>query len=382
MYYKIHYICNAKTNKRATMYTEILRIIEGGLAKDPKKVYNYAKLLAEKVEKDGDERMAKMIFKAIEKRQATTITMDELLTTPVDQESRLGIVDVVLPSAENTAVVLPKLIDNKIADFINVVNHQSQLLQKGVELSNSLLLYGNPGCGKTTVAKYISEQTGLPLVIARFDAIVSSLLGNTAKNIRKIFEFADNKPCILFLDEFDAIAKARDDQYELGELKRVINSLLQNIDSFAKQNILIAATNHPELLDKAIWRRFNTVIEIGLPQEGEIIELIKTFTSDFETEFNTDEKRLDKLAKLFNEKSPSDIRTIINNAKVQTVINNRAALLYEDVLVELFEFNHHGNQTVEKLVEFLNDNGIPQLAIADRMNVSIRQIRNYLNKQS
>jgi AAA+ superfamily predicted ATPase len=220
------------------------------------------------------------------------------------------------------------------------------------------------------------------LVIARFDAIVSSLLGNTAKNIRKIFEFADNKPCILFLDEFDAIAKARDDQYELGELKRVINSLLQNIDSFAKQNILIAATNHPELLDKAIWRRFNTVIEIGLPQEGEIIELIKTFTSDFETEFNTDEKRLDKLAKLFTEKSPSDIRTIINNAKVQTVINNRAALLYEDVLVELFEFNHHGNQTVEKLVEFLNDNGIPQIAIADRMNVSIRQIRNYLNKQS
>jgi len=364
------------------MYTEILRIIEGGLAKDPKKVYNYAKLLAEKVENDGDDKMSKMIFKAIEKRQGTTITMDELLTTPVDQESRLGIVDVVIPSTENTSVILPKLIDNKIADFINIVNHQSQLLQKGVELSNSLLLYGNPGCGKTTVAKYISEQTGLPLVIARFDAIVSSLLGNTAKNIRKIFEFADNKPCILFLDEFDAIAKARDDQYELGELKRVINSLLQNIDSFAKQNILIAATNHPELLDKAIWRRFNTVIEIGLPQEGEIIELIKTFTKDFETEFNTDEKRLDKLAKLFVEKSPSDIRTIINNAKVQTVINNRNTLLYEDVLVELFEFNHHGNQTVEKLVEFLNDNGIPQASIAERMNVSIRQIRNYLNKQS
>lgn len=75
----------------------------------------------------------------------------------------------------------------------------------------------------------------MPLVIARFDAIVSSLLGNTAKNIRKIFEFADKKPCILFLDEFDAIAKARDDQYELGELKRVINSLLQNIDQFSQR---------------------------------------------------------------------------------------------------------------------------------------------------
>lgn len=124
----------------------------------------------------------------------------------------------------------------------------------------------------------------MPLVVARFDAIVSSLLGNTAKNIRKIFDFADHKPCILFLDEFDAIAKARDDQYELGELKRVINSLLQNIDSFAKQNILIAATNHPELLDKAIWRRFNTVIEIGVPQDEELVRLLKTFVDDFNTD--------------------------------------------------------------------------------------------------
>lgn len=364
------------------MYTEILRIIEGGLTKDTKKVYSYAKLLAEKVEKDGDTKMAKMINKTIEARTASTVALDELLTTPVDQESRLNIVDVTISSKEEIPIVLPKLIDSKISDFINVVKYQSQLIQKGVETSNSLLLYGSPGCGKTTIAKYISGKTGLPLVTARFDAIVSSLLGNTAKNIRKIFEFADNKPCILFLDEFDAIAKARDDQYELGELKRVINSLLQNIDSFAKQNILIAATNHPELLDKAIWRRFNTVVEIGLPQEDEINALIKTFTSDFASEFYDDEKRLDRLSKLFITKSPSDIKTIINNAKARTVISNRDALQYEDVLIELFEFNNRGNLTIDKLVEFLNDNGVPQSAIADRINVSMRQIRNYLNKQS
>ncbi|MDR2127078.1 MAG: ATP-binding protein [Prevotellaceae bacterium] len=363
------------------MYTEILRIIEGGLAKDARKVYSYSKLLAEKIGKDGDSKMSKMIFRAIENRTATTVSMDELLTTPVDPESRLNIVDVEVPSNEDIPVILSKLIDAKITDFINMVKYQSQLIQKGIETSNSLLLYGNPGCGKTTIAKYISEQTGLPLVIARFDAIVSSLLGNTAKNIRKIFDFADNKPCILFLDEFDAIAKARDDQYELGELKRVINSLLQNIDSFAKQNILIAATNHPELLDKAIWRRFNTVIEIGLPQEDEIIKLLKTFTDGFSTEFMHDDKRLDRLSKLLIEKSPSDIKTIINNAKAQTVINGRETLQYEDVLTELFEFNHRGNLTIEKLVEFLNDNGVPQASIAERMGISIRQVRNYLNKQ-
>jgi SpoVK/Ycf46/Vps4 family AAA+-type ATPase len=365
------------------MYTEILRIIEGGLSKDTRKVYNYARLLAEKVEKDGDSRTSKMILNAIEKKSAMTIAMDELLTTPVDQESRLSIVDVAIPLKNETPIVLPQLISNKISDFINIAKHQNELIKKGVETSNSLLLYGKPGGGKTTIARYISEQTGLPLVIARFDAIVSSLLGNTAKNIRKIFDFADNKPCILFLDEFDAIAKARDDQYELGELKRVINSLLQNIDSFARQNILIAATNHPELLDKAIWRRFNTVIEVGLPQENEIIKLIKTFTDDFDTEFNADEKRLDKLAKLFEGKSPADIRTILNNAKAQIVINDKNTLRYEDVLIELFEFDNHGNNlTIEKLVEFLNENGVAQNAIAEKMNISLRQIRNYLNKQS
>jgi SpoVK/Ycf46/Vps4 family AAA+-type ATPase len=362
------------------MYTEILKIIEGGLAKDFKKVYNYSKLLAEKLAKDGDEKMAKMILKAIQNGPATTVTMDELMTTPVDHESRLSIVDVSAPSQEMSPIILPHLVEGKIDDFINMVKHQSQLIKNGIETTNTLLLYGKPGYGKTTIAKYISERTGLPLVVARFDAIVSSLLGNTAKNIRKIFDFADNKPCILFLDEFDAIAKARDDQYELGELKRVINSLLQNIDSFASHNILIAATNHAELLDKAIWRRFNTVIEIGAPQDSEIIELIKTFTKGFKADFLEDDRRLDKLVKLMNGKSPSDIKAIINNAKAQVIINSRDTLDYEDVLVELFEFTNHSELTIDKLVEFLNDNGIPQAAIAERMKISLRQVRNYLNK--
>lgn len=363
------------------MYTEILRIIEAGLAKDAKKVYNYAKLLADKLDKDGDSKMAKMIMRAIENRPATTVTMDELLTTPVDQESRLSIVDVEVPSKEHRPIVLPKLVDNKIEDFIIRVAHQSQLIKGGVDISNTLLLYGKPGCGKTTVARYISERTGLPLVVARFDAIVSSLLGNTAKNIRRIFEFADNKPCILFLDEFDAIAKARDDQYELGELKRVINSLLQNIDAFANHNILIAATNHPELLDKAIWRRFNTVIELSPPQDNEILELAKTFAEGFRSDFVEDEKKGERLVKLLEGKTPSDIKSIVNNAKAQAIINGRTLLSYEDLLIELFEFDHHGDLTIDKLVEFLNDNGIPQAAIAERMKVSLRQVRNFLNKQ-
>ena len=129
----------------------------------------------------------------------------------------------------------------------------------------SLLLYGPPGCGKTSIAYYLAHRLGLPLVTARLDALISSLLGNTAKNLRRVFDFANRQPCVLFLDEFDAIAKARDDQHELGELKRVVNSLLQNMDTYCQHGVLIAATNHQELLDDAIWRRFQTVIEVPKP---------------------------------------------------------------------------------------------------------------------
>lgn len=363
------------------MYTEILRIIEGGLSKDPSKVYSYAKLLAEKYQKDGDDKMAKMILKSIEKKDpGVIVTMDELLTLPVDNDSRMSIVDIEIPDKNARPIVLPPLMHNKILDFISAVKNQNKLIGYGIEVSNTLLLYGMPGGGKTNLARYISQQTGLPLVVARFDAIVSSLLGNTGKNIRKIFDFADNKPCILFLDEFDAIAKARDDQHELGELKRVINSLLQNIDSFSSNNILIAATNHPELLDKAIWRRFNHVIEVGMPKENEIIELIKEFVGDFKTDFIEDKKIYEKLIKLMEGKSPSAIKTIINNAKSQVIIHDKEILTYDELLFEIFEFNNHGSFSYDKMIEFLNENGISQAVIADKMNVSLRQVRNYLNK--
>lgn len=362
------------------MYTEILKIIEGGLSKDFRKVYNYSKMLAEKLDKDGDSKMAKLILKAMENGPATTVTMDELLTTPVDQESRLSIVDIELPMADKEPIIVNRLVENKVADFINVVKHQEALIKNGIEASNTLLLYGKPGCGKTSTARYISQQTGLPLVIARFDAIVSSLLGNTAKNIRKIFEFADNKPCILFLDEFDAIAKARDDQHELGELKRVINSLLQNIDSFSKHNILIAATNHPELLDKAIWRRFNTVIEIGPPKEEEILKLINSYTNHFDNDFLGDKKKLDKLMKLFEGKTPSDILSIFNSVKAKSIINNKFLIPYDDVLIDIYDFDNHGSFGIEKLMEFLNENGVPQAVIAEKLQISLRQVRNQLVK--
>ena len=115
------------------------------------------------------------------------------------------------------------------------------------------------------LARYIADQLGLPCVEARLDGLMSSFLGTTARNIGALFDFANRYRCVLFLDEFDAVAKARDDAQEVGEIKRVVDTLLQSLDSRNGTGITLAATNHEHLLDSAVWRRFDSRIEIKAP---------------------------------------------------------------------------------------------------------------------
>lgn len=369
-------MANKKLND---LYTEIIKIIEGGLKQEPSKVILYAKKMAEKLESEGNHQLAKGIRNVLENRGATTLSMEQLITTaPVDTETRMSIVDVFNSTEDTFQVVLTETIEKKVADFIKIIEHKDKIKSQGIPLQSTLLLYGPPGVGKTTIAKYISWKTKLPLVTARLDTLISSLLGNTSKNIRKVFEYADSKPCILFLDEFDAIAKARDDQHEMGELKRVINSLLQNIDLFAQNNVLIAATNHPELLDKAIWRRFNTIVEVSQPGHDAIEELLALYGRNFGKDVFSDKKKQEKIVQLLAKKTPSDIKAIITNAITQAIIQGRSKITAEDIMIENFQFEKHGRFSNEDLVKYLNDIGIPKLQIAELLKVSIRQIRNNL----
>ena len=373
------YICDMEAAKHKNIYTEVIKIIEGGLKKEPSKVVMYARKLAEKFEEDGNHQLAKGIRNILENRGASTLSMEQLINTaPVDTETRMSIVDVFNPAESEFHVILPETIERKVSDFITVIENRDKIKSHGIPMQSTLLLYGLPGVGKTTIAKYISWKTKLPLVIARLDTLVSSLLGNTSKNIRKIFEYADSKPCILFLDEFDAIAKARDDQHEMGELKRVINSLLQNIDLFSQNNTLIAATNHPELLDKAIWRRFNTVIEISQPGIEGVQKLLELYLGSFGADGVIDKKRNEKILQCLSNKTPADIKSIITNAITHAIIRGKSAVSFEDILIENFQFEKHGHFTTDELVKYLNDNGVAKLQIADILQVSIRQVRNNL----
>jgi SpoVK/Ycf46/Vps4 family AAA+-type ATPase len=137
-----------------------------------------------------------------------------------------------------------------------------------------LLFVGPPGCGKTLCAEVLSAELGLPLVYARFDGIVSSYLGETSSNLRRVFRYAERYPSVLFFDEFDTLAKRRDDPHEVGELKRVVGSFLQILDSYTRDNLVIAATNHQGLLDEALWRRFDEVLLFPRPTTAQLLELV------------------------------------------------------------------------------------------------------------
>lgn len=265
---------------------EILKIIEGGVKNNSSQVVAYAKLLADKMEKEGMDRPAKNIRKKLSSQSASGLSSTSVANMqgailPVDRDSRLTLGDESHPCIDDISIELPAFVEQSVGEFLSFIDKAHLLADAGVGITPSMLIYGPPGCGKTQLAKYISAHLGLPLITARGDTLISSFLGSTAKNLRSLFDHAAQRPCVLFLDEFDAFAKARDDQHELGELKRVVVSLLQNIDALPEGTILLAATNHEDLLDPAVWRRFAYRIQIPLPDNDTREKLIQSFLGQY-----------------------------------------------------------------------------------------------------
>ena len=247
--------------------SEIFKVIEGAVRLDPEKVRNYSLLLADKLESSGDTASARRLRRLLEDPggQIRPLRLEQSPPPPVDSESRFPLLERIKPSDWAIPVVLSEQQTNIVDEFTQAVKHRVALENQGLRSTPSLLLYGPPGCGKTHLAIDIARRLDLPIFVARLDGLISSFLGSTAKNIRAIFEFAARTPCVLFVDEFDAIAKVRDDQQELGELKRVVNSFIQTLDALSRDLIVIAATNHERLLDGAVWRRFSFQLEMPFP---------------------------------------------------------------------------------------------------------------------
>ena len=214
------------------------------------------------------------------------------LSTPKDKDSALELIDVLLPKVKLAEVALPEKTKEALLQIIEEQKKADDLFSKGITPTNRVLFCGPPGCGKTLTANAIAGEIGIPVAYVKLDGLVSSYLGQTGTNIRKIFEYVKSKRIMLFLDEFDAIAKKRDDAHELGELKRVVTTLLQNMDNMPRNVFLVAATNHHHLLDPAIWRRFDTSILLELPNAQQRESIIVRFLTETLDDYKVDIKTL------------------------------------------------------------------------------------------
>lgn len=302
---------------------EVGKIVEGALKHDYAKVVNYTKQLITKLEEDDEMRAANKFSKLLTAQNEATLSamgIEKGTQVPVDTESRTALADIIYPNENKYEVILSKSNEDKLKSFILSYKNADKLNSLGIGVSNTLLLYGPPGCGKTKCAYLIARELNLPLVVARLDSLISSYLGTTAKNIRTLFEYAQKMPCVLFLDEFDAIAKARDDSNELGELKRVVNSLLQNVDSMSSDSLLLAATNHENLLDSAVWRRFDYKLEVELPDGEAIEEMIDLFATKT---IELSQKEKTELSTIFKGLSGASIEEIIKKAMRNSVIEGK-----------------------------------------------------------
>ena len=241
-------------------HDDLLELVDAALAADYTRVRRVGSKIAGTLE---DAAAARALRTLIRRKGVPLRASGYAESLPVDGKSRLPLIEE--QSWPTTPVFLSDTNGSVVTSFVEDTRNADLLASKGIATRLSMLLAGPPGTGKTLLAGHIAAQLGRPLYTVRLDAVVSSLLGDTAKNIRSIFDFVPTREAVLFIDEMDAVAKMRDDRHELGELKRVVNTVIQGLDSLDDRAIVLAATNHPQLLDPAIWRRFPYKIEFSMP---------------------------------------------------------------------------------------------------------------------
>lgn len=181
------------------------------------------------------------------------------------------------PQKRMDSLILPKDVLLLCEQYIQEQYRVDLLRSYGLEPRNRILLIGAPGNGKTSLAEALAESLMMPLYVVKYDSIIGAYLGETALRLRKLIDFVSTRKCVLFFDEFETLGKERGDTHETGEIKRVVSSLLLQIDDLPSHVTIIGATNHPELLDRAVWRRFQIRMNLPMPTRANISLWLEKF---------------------------------------------------------------------------------------------------------
>lgn len=242
---------------------------------------------------------------------------------PANKDNGLALLEERPVVREEKDIVLSAATKTLFSEILHEHNRADVLRSYGLHPAQKLLFCGPPGCGKTLAAEVLAHSLSMPLVLVRLDSVVSSFLGETAANLRKVFDYISQNTVVALFDEFDALTKDRGDTADHGELKRSVNAVLQMLDGYRGSSILIATTNYESLLDHAVWRRFDEVMRFEMPDLNQIRRLLALKLSGIRRNFDTDDEQI---STAFDGLSHADIERVLRRAVKEMILSGREFL--------------------------------------------------------
>jgi SpoVK/Ycf46/Vps4 family AAA+-type ATPase len=348
----------------------ILSLVDAALTCDSNNAQMLVRKLASKI-RDSDNALYIKISAKIESNVLRKVSTSSK-ALPVDADSRQALVKIEEVVYEAQTPIHSNENEDLLEQVLMERRYYDELLSEGIFPTKSIIFQGPPGVGKTMSARWLAYKLQLPLLTLDLASVMSSFLGKTGSNVKAVLDYAISFPCVLLLDEFDAIAKKRDDDRELGELKRLVTVLLQAIDQWPATSLLIAATNHGDLLDPAIWRRFDMEIAFSLPTENMIAnylaenwagdQLIKKYSADDfkKMSFSNIDRKLRHI-KRQNILSTITLRNLVGSSNVPIT-------------------NSIGKDEKRRLVVNLHERGLSQRAIAEKLGISRPTVKKALEQ--
>lgn len=377
----------------------VVKIIES-YYKGEKEFQEAVRFLATEEERKGNSDIASKLLKAIDKNSYEGIENNEskkVFTsanslfslsgniassniTPKDKETSLELMEIIEPKVSLNDLILSKEMNKSMYQIIDEWKKIKILSDAGIAPTRRILFYGPPGCGKTIMGLALAKELGLKVAYVRLDSLFSSYLGQTSTNLRKIFDAVKDGSMALFLDEFDSIGKKRDDSQEVGELKRIVITLLQNLDLLPPNVLVIAATNHQHLLDPAVWRRFDMTISIDAPSEELRLELIQTQLAEYKKSLDCDFKLLVKMTEGI---SISRIKDLINQTIKSYLLSERNNKItindFMHSIAAIEKFNNSQDTTYQWAFE-LKNRGISLRDLESITNIPKSTLSNHFKK--
>ncbi|MCF3652462.1 AAA family ATPase [Synoicihabitans lomoniglobus] len=318
---------------KATLMKRLFRVLKDGSSPD---VNAICRRIVDEEKKRGHNQVAKELEQILAQTPIAPkrLAPASLSPLPTNRRDSAPLLTEIPVEKLRHDMVLPEMVESRLARIEREFAARSRLAKHGLRPRHRILLYGPPGCGKNLGAERLAWHTGLPLRKVRFDNLLSSYFGETMSNLRRVFDAAHETPCALFLDECDTLARTRNARNDVGEVTRITNALLEMLEDYRGDGLVIAATNLDSDLDPALFRRFDEVLKIPLPGAAEIRRLLELTLAPIGIETDLP---LTALAREMDGMSGSDVVHAAQSAAKLTVLSGRRKVSESDIRHALAE---------------------------------------------